>query len=314
VSDYTEVTVDLAATDLDTATAIAHLVVPYGFYVEDYSALEEEIAAIAHTDLIDADLLARDRTRGAIHLYLPLAENPAEAVAFLTARLDAENIRHSITLADCRAEDWENNWKQYFRATDIGEKLRIVPAWLQDETPADPQRVDLVIDPGLAFGTGNHATTRLCLELLETVVQAGDSVLDVGCGSGILGIVALLLGAGRVCACDIDPVAIRAARENAARNGQTAPQFLAVQGSLDAETAESKADLILANIVADVLIPLAHPISEHLNSGGKVILSGIIASREDEVIAAYAAQGLQVCARKETDGWVAIEVRGMRRE
>ncbi|MDR3344573.1 MAG: 50S ribosomal protein L11 methyltransferase [Oscillospiraceae bacterium] len=304
-SNYTRLTIDLAAADIETAAAIAHMAVPYGFYVEDYAQLEEEIAAIAHTDLIDADLLAKDRSRGAIHLFIPAEESPAEAVAFLRVRLDAAGIAHTIALADCRAEDWENNWKQYFRPTPVGELLLIIPEWLRAETVPADGRVPLYIDPGLAFGTGSHATTRLCLELLEKNTTPAGEVLDVGCGSGILGIAALLLGAGRVFGVDIDPVAVRAATENAALDGFAPPVYTAAQGVL-AEQPAAQYDTVLANIVADVLIPLAADICTRLREDGRLILSGIIEHSEADVTAAYEAHGLRVMERSENDGWVAL--------
>jgi ribosomal protein L11 methyltransferase len=304
--DYTQLTVRLAAGDIDSAAAIAHMVVPYGFYIEDYSELESEIFAIAHTDLIDEELLNKNRGEGAIHLFISADENPAEAVAFLRERLGAAGIEHKITLADCRTEDWENNWKQFFLPTAVGGSILIVPEWLRGETAVPEGKTPLIIDPGLAFGTGGHTTTRLCLELLQEKIPKGAAVLDIGCGSGILGIAALLLGAQCVTGLDIDPVAVRSARDNAALNGFAEPQYTSLLGVLGDYPAQRQYELVLANIVADVLIPLAGQIPERLAADGCLLLSGIIAGREDEVLAAYAAQGLRICERRESDGWVAL--------
>ena len=305
--NYTQITINLAAADLDTAAAIAHMVVPYGFYAEDYANLEEEIAEIANTSLIDEALLAKDRSRAAIHLYISSQENPAEAAAFLRERLDAAGIVYTISFSDCRAEDWENNWKQYFKPMDIGQKLKIVPEWLRDDVSID-KRVHLNIDPGLAFGTGNHATTRLCLELIEKSVTPGCAVLDVGCGSGILGIAALLLGAGNVLGIDIDPMAVRSSSENAELNGYASPVYTSMQSTLSQQPTR-EFDLVLANIVADVLIPLAPDIKSRLREGGRLILSGIIEQSESEVVAAYETEGLRVVGRRTDKGWVALDFR-----
>ena len=182
--DWTEVTVSVDAKDVDRAGDIAQMVVPYGIYVEDYSHLEEEAWEIAHIDLIDEELLKKDRTKALVHVYISPEENPAEAIAFLSERYNAEGIPHTISTAACVEEDWINNWKKYFKPIPVGEKLLIRPNW---ENGYDAQgRTVLHLEPGLAFGTGTHETTRLCMELLEQYVKPGASVLDVGCGSGIL--------------------------------------------------------------------------------------------------------------------------------
>ena len=145
------------------------MVVPYGIYIEDYSNLEEEAWEIAHIDLIDEDLLQKDRTKALVHIYISPEESPAEAVAFLRERYTAEGIENEITLDPCVEEDWINNWKQYFKPIPVGEKLLIRPTW--EEVQDSGGRIVLDLDPGLAFGTGTHETTRLCMELLEKYVQ-----------------------------------------------------------------------------------------------------------------------------------------------
>ena len=213
MESWTEIKISVDAKDIDRASDIANVVVPYGIYIEDYTNLEQEVEDIAHIDLIDEDLLAKDRNKAFVHIYLEPDVSPSEAVAFLSERYNAEGIKHSIELLDCLEEDWRNNWKKYFNPIEVGEKLLIRPSW-RDDYDAGNRKV-LNIDPGLAFGTGGHETTRLCLEMCEKYLKDGDSVLDVGCGSGILGIATLLLGADRAVGVDIDETAVRTAAENA---------------------------------------------------------------------------------------------------
>ena len=202
-------------------------------------------------------------------------------------------------------EDWENNWKQYYKPLPIGEKLVVVPAW--EEQPADG-RVALRLDPGLIFGTGSHATTRMCLAALEHCAGAGRTVLDLGCGSGILGIGALLLGCAHVTGCDIDPKAPEVAAANAALNGFYEDKFTVCAGDILADAGLRRRlgtgyDIVLANIVADVIIPLAALAPAFLAPGGTFVCSGIIDGREDEVAAALARAGFTVTAHDTLEEW-----------
>ena len=207
--DWTEVCIRIPAVHVDEAAAIANMVVPYGIYIEDYSDLEQGAREIARIDLIDEDLLAKERDTALIHLYISPEENPAEAVAFLRERYTAVGIDHAVDSNNVREEDWANNWKKYFKPLPVGEKILICPSWETAENPDG--RAILSIDPGMAFGTGGHDTTRLVLETLEKYVTDGVDFLDVGCGSGILSIAACLLGAGRALGIDIDALAVKTA-------------------------------------------------------------------------------------------------------
>jgi len=298
--DYTELILRVNSSDIDPAQAIALMAAPYGIYVEDYSDLEQGALAIAHSDLIDEALLARDRGQATIHAYLSAQDHPAEAAAWLSQRLAAEGIPHEIETQACRSEDWENNWKAYFHPIPVGERLLIQPAW---EPPADPGgRAVLLLEPGLAFGSGSHATTRLCMEALELVIKPGCAVLDVGCGSGILSIAALLLGAGRVLGVDIDPMAVETASENTARNALSC-EF--IQGDL-ATGVSGQFDVIVSNIVADAIISLSRQIPPHLKPNGVWISSGIIDTREGDVLAALREAGFTLLNRQEEEGWVCL--------
>lgn len=149
MESWTEIKISVDAKDIDRASDIANVVVPYGIYIEDYTNLEQEVEDIAHIDLIDEDLLAKDRNKAFVHIYLEPDVSPSEAVAFLSERYNAEGIKHSIELLDCLEEDWRNNWKKYFNPIEVGEKLLIRPSW-RDDYDAGNRKV-LNIDPGLAF-------------------------------------------------------------------------------------------------------------------------------------------------------------------
>lgn len=276
---WTEIKIAVNADDIDKASDIANVVVPYGIYIEDYRSLEQEVEEIAHIDLIDEDLLKKDRNKAFVHIYLEPDVQPSEAVAFLSERYNAEGIEHSIELLDCAEEDWRNNWKKYFNPIPVGEKLLIRPSW-RDDYDAGSRKV-LSIDPGLAFGTGGHETTRLCLEMCEKYLKENDSVLDVGCGSGILGIATLLLGAKNAVGVDIDEVAVRTAKENAAING-VGDRFTAICGSFT-DKVEGKYDIVLANIVADAIMFLSEGIKDFMKSDAVYVMSGIIDTRAEEV-------------------------------
>jgi ribosomal protein L11 methyltransferase len=234
-------------------------------------------------------------------LYVEPDVSPAEAVAFLSERFGSEGIEHTIELLDCAEEDWRNNWKQYFHPLAVGNNLMIVPSWYEN---VDTQgRTVLQIDPGLAFGTGGHETTRLCLEMCEKYMKSGDTVLDVGCGSGILGIAALLTGASRAVGVDIDEVAVRTAKENAELNG-VADKFTAIHGSFT-DKVEGKFDIVLANIVADAIIFLSKGVKDFMKEGSVYIMSGIIDTRADEV-KAEVSKYFDIIEEHLDGGWVCL--------
>ncbi len=221
------------------------------------------------------------------------------------ATLKAEGFDCGALALDTAAvadEDWAENWKQYYKPFRIGEKLVVKPSW----EPFEPGQGDVVVelDPGMAFGTGTHETTFMCMELLQKHLQPGQRVMDVGTGSGILAIAAAKLGASRVLAVDIDPDAVRVAKENIDKNG-VADTVRAVLGDLvKGET--MPCDLAVANIVADAICMLAGPLTRHLKPQGLLICSGIIREREVDVLAAARAAGYAVADRLTKGEWVAL--------
>lgn len=299
--DWTELKISVDTENIDLAGDIAQMVVPYGIYIEDYSDLEEAAWEIAKIDLIDEDLLKKDRTKAFVHIYLPPHENPQEAVAFLSERYTAENIKHEIDVSVCRNQDWENNWKEYFKSVPVGKKMLIHPVW-DNDYDADG-RVVLDIEPGLAFGSGGHDTTQLCLETLENYVYEGSTVLDVGCGSGILGVCGLLLGAEKAVGVDIDPLAVKKAEENAELNGFDCTRYTVYEGNLT-DKVSGKFNIVVANIVADVIIMFCESVGEFMNEDSVFITSGIIDVREQDVLDAFDKFGFSVIERHESNGWL----------
>ena len=299
--DWTEIIITVPAADTSVAGDIAQMTVPYGIWVEDYSLLEEEVLEIARIDLIDEDLLRQDRTHGKIHIFISPEDNPAEAVSFLRERLNALGIEHEISSASCDVESCLESWKKYFDPLPVGKKLLIRPVWRDDFDPDG--RTVLNLDPGLAFGTGAHETTRLCLETLEKYVSPGCTMLDVGCGSGILSVAALLLGAKSALGIDIDEMAVKASLDNARLNS-VEDRYTAVKGNL-ADKADGCYDIITANIVADAIIALSPDIISHMNSSSIYIMSGIIDSRLDDVISAL-PDALEITEQYEEKGWLCL--------
>lgn len=299
--DWTELSITVSTAQAEEACAIAQMAAGGGIYLEDYSDLEEKTLEIAHIDLIDEELIKKDRSKAVIHLYLSPEQTPDEALAYIGSRLTSCGIPFSIATTGVREEDWANAWKTYYHAIALSDKLAICPSWEQF-TPQPGQKV-IHLDPGMAFGTGTHETTRLCLSLLEDVLHGGMSMLDVGCGSGILAICAKLLGSGRTVGVDIDEVAVRVAKENAAFNHCGDIEILC--GDLAADI-EGPFDVICANIVADAILRLAKDLPALMHEKSVCIVSGIIDTRRDEVEQGLIAAGLTPVRTALQNGWAAI--------
>ncbi|MEG1633191.1 MAG: 50S ribosomal protein L11 methyltransferase [Oscillospiraceae bacterium] len=272
-----------------------------GLVIEDESDFKRFLEENRqYWDYVDDDLLLRYRGVSRVKLYVSDDAEGKAALAKFTEGVGAEPETSVVDDAD-----WENKWKQYYKPINIGEKLVIVPKW--EETPQNG-RLALRLDPGLTFGTGSHPTTRMCLELLEKSAAREKFVLDLGCGSGILGIGALVLGCAYVAGCDVDPKSPDVALENAGLNGIGEASFRLYAGDIlrDASlraTLGSGYDIVLANIVADVIIPLAPLAREFMSKNGVFICSGIIEGRQDEVLSALEAAGFTVINHLCEEGW-----------
>ncbi len=298
--EWTDIQITVPARFADTAEAVATMVSNGGIYIEDYRDLEQQAWEIAHVDLIEQELLDKPRDIVKVHMYLAPDENPAEILPLFRERLDNSGIEYTLETSGVEQEDWQNAWKKYYHAMDIGNRLAIVPGWEQYET----DRTVITMDPGMAFGTGTHETTSLCLETLDSLVKGGERVLDIGTGSGILAIAALKLGAAVAEGVDIDPMCVRTAGENARRNG-VQDRFTVLVGDLS-DKASGQYNIITANIVAAAILSLAPHVPALMAPGARFIASGIIDTRKDEVLTGLRAAGLEPVEVKEKRGWACI--------
>lgn len=289
------------------------------FIVDDTADFESFLAENQqYWDYVDEDLSRKMAHISQIRLYMEHNSQAPEAIAVLKQELEAFRRRNpgtdlgtlEVSLQSLQEEDWENNWKQYYQPISVGDRLLIVPQWLQPENPEN--RIPVILDPGMIFGTGAHASTQMCLKALERTISGGERVIDLGSGSGILSIAALLLGADTSVGVDIDPKAEDVARENAAMNGLTAPRFSAVTGNVIGDPAmmeqlgQQPYDVVLANIVADVIIPLSAVVPHFLKEDGVFICSGILNTRLPEVLSALDRSGLRVVAQNEENDWCCL--------
>ena len=262
-------------------------------------------------DYVDDDLMEAKRGICRITFYVSADNEGMDTVAKVRVALGELKNRRSdcgsllMTMAQVDDADWENNWKQYYKPMEIGERLIVVPEWESANTAG---RIALILNPGLTFGTGSHATTRLCLTALEKHVAQGQRVLDLGCGSGILSIAALLLGAEHAFACDIDEKCVDVAYENAALNGIGKDKYTVRWGDVLSDRQLQKEmggqyDIIVANIVSDVIIGLASQVRPFLKEGGLFLTSGIIDTRAAEVAQKLRAAGWEIVEERQSEGW-----------
>jgi len=297
---YIEVIVDTPAEEIDRRCEEMSAMGVGGFVIEneaDFQAFLENNHQ--YWDYVDDELEQQYAGVSRIKCYLTDDEEGQKALRDIRAAYG------DVTVSMVEDSDWENNWREYYKPIEVGEKLVVVPEW---EPIPENGRTALRLDPGLIFGTGSHATTRMCLAALEKYITPATRVLDLGCGSGILGIGALVLGAKSCLGCDIDPKAPDVVMSNAALNGIGADRLTACAGDVIADASLRRGfgtgyDLVLANIVSDVIIPLAPHVPGFLKPDGVFITSGIIEGREDEVRAAIERAGLRVIEHHCEEEW-----------
>ena len=291
-----------------------------GFMIQDSADFEDFLAdKNANWDYVDDELMGLKTVEPHITLYVHENAQGAETLAAIRGLVGGYKANNSdgyygnirIELANVKEEDWANNWKKYYKPFRVGKSLIIKPSW-EDVEPKDGDRI-LEIDPASTFGTGQHHTTKMVMEMLEDIISGGERVLDLGCGSGILSIAALLLGAREVAICDIFENAVKTAAENIEKNKFTS--FNAYCGNIIEDKALREKigggyDVICANIVADVIIAMSPLFEEFLNDGGKLMVSGVIDERVDEVTAALSENGWKVVNAKNEEGWNCILLEG----
>lgn len=310
--NWTEVKIYTTTAGIDPLTGSMLDLGLQGFMIEDAQDFDEFLHdTTPHWDYVDQAVMEKMKDcETCVTIYV--ADNPQGMeelmqVRQILARLKAQDPdgkygRLELEMKDVDEEDWSNAWKKYYHPVQVGEHLVVCPSW--EAYDRQPDDVVLTLNPGMAFGTGTHDTTRLCMELLEKYITPQDTVLDVGCGSGILAITAALLGANKIIGCDIDEVAVKVAGENAALNG-VQDRIAFHQGDLTSQV-EGSFQIICANIVADVIIRLSEDAGRYLAKDGIFITSGIIDTREQDVLNAVEQNGFQVIERRTSGGWVAL--------
>ena len=305
---WLEIAINTTPDRLDEVTAKLTAAGMAGLVIEDEAEFQQFLEQNRqYWDYVDQELLDRIKGVTRVKFYVTDDVDGRAQLAQYTHGLDCE-----YTVTTLGENDWAYSWQKYYKPISIGERLYVVPQWEKDK-PVPDGRVPFYLNPGLTFGTGSHASTQLCLEGVEAHTKTGDAVLDLGCGSGILSIAALVLGASHALAVDIDPKAVDVAYENAALNGIGKDRYTVRAGdiltdtALAAEIARQRYPLVLANIVADVIIPLSVHVPDLLTQDGIFLCSGIIDTRAHEVEDALARHGLKVTRKREKNGWVALE-------
>ena len=316
---WLEVHIDTNHTGLEPVETMLSALGIDGVVIDDETEFEDFLENNRqYWDYVDEDLRQEMQGRSRITLYL---EGGDEGCAKLgEVRIALEELKKTrddcgtllMTLDDLEDADWENNWKQYYKPMEIGDRLLVVPEWLREDPKVRAGlaagRVALVLDPGLTFGPRSHATTRLCLTALEETIHGGERVLDLGCGSGILSIAALRLGAEHAFACDIDEKCVEVAYENAALNDIDRSRYTVRWGDVLSDQ-QLKAeigggyDMVVANIVADVIIGLSGQVRPFLKEGGLFLCSGIIDDRAEEVAQRLREVGWNILRTRQSEGW-----------
>ena len=301
-TEWTQIKVKVSLDALDDTIAVMNMVSNY-LQIEDYSDIDLKTC---YGDLIDEAILNADKTVAYVSVYQSVDGGVADTLVFLRERFDTLGIKAEISVSGVNEEDWANSWKAYYKPIKIGEKIVIVPAW--EKYSASPEEIVVRMDPGMAFGTGTHETTRLVIKLLEKYVKNGARVADVGCGSGILAICASKLGAGECKAYDIDPVAVKVANENIKDSGLNNVTCEVSDLLKQVDRSGGAYDVICANIVADIIIRMMPDVGALMDKNSVILASGIIVERSEDVISGFEQHGFKIVERIDENGWCALAV------
>ena len=310
--EWLELKIDTSPSGLDAVTELLEQQGVTGVMIDDEADFKEFLEHNRqYWDYVDEALLQEKTGVSRVTFYLERNEAALDVIARVRmAMSDLKKARPEcgpllLTIDNVADADWENNWKRFYKPMEIGERLLVVPQW---EEARDDGRVKLVLNPGLTFGTGSHATTRLCLQALDKYIRGGEKILDLGCGSGILSIAALVLGAKEAFACDIDEKCVDVAYENAALNGVGRDRYTVRWGDVLTDKALQAEfgggyDMVVANIVADVIMGLSDKVRPFLKEGGLFLCSGIIDDRAEEVFTKLRVDGWTVIEQHDSEGW-----------
>ena len=305
VQIWTQIKVTVPLRELDALVALMSMI-NNNLMIEDYSDIDVNLKT-CYGDLIDEKILNANKDRASVSVYIPSDRSYMDDLAFIRQRCAELDLHAEIELVGVNEEDWANSWKQNYKPVKIGERIVICPAW-EKYVPAEGELV-IRMDPGMAFGTGTHETTRLVIRLLEKYTKAGQRMLDVGTGTGILAICASRLGADTCRAYDIDPTAVRVARENIKDSGLTNvtcdQSDLLKQVSLEG----GEYDLVCANIVADIIIRMTPDVGKYMKEDAVLLASGIIAERCDDVIACFEQNGFKIVEVLTDNDWCGLAVK-----
>ncbi len=297
--NWTKLTVKGHVKDLDDICAVMSML-DNGLMIEDYSDFSLNGM---YGELVDDEILNADKESVKVSLFVPEEKNFPEYRSYIDARLASLGISHEIMIEGMNEEDWSESWKQYYKPIPLG-RVTIVPAW--EKYDSKDGEIVIKMDPGMAFGTGTHETTRLVIKIMQDLIKGGERVLDVGTGSGILSICASKLGAASSNAYDIDPVAVKVAKENALADGCTNITVGVSDLLHGVDLSGGKYDFCVANIVSDIIIRMMPDIHDYLTDDAPLILSGIIGDRKDEVQDCVEKHGYRVTRIETENDWVAL--------
>ncbi|MBQ5777978.1 MAG: 50S ribosomal protein L11 methyltransferase [Oscillospiraceae bacterium] len=317
--EWIQVAIDTTHDGVEALTSSLEDIGIRGFEIEDSADFDEFLhSEFPYRDYVDAELID-EKLSADVKVKIYVSANDAGREQLLAVEALLDNLRENeefgslrLSFVTMNEEDWSENWKQFFHPLKIGRRVLVRPEW--EECENDDGRVVFTINPGMSFGTGSHATTQLCLEAIEEYTKDGDTILDLGCGSGILSITACLLGAKHATAMDIDKNAVDIALRNAELNGVSSAKYEAMSGNIldDAALRErfstEKYDIVAANIVSDVIIGIAPFVADFVREGGIFIASGIITDRLDEVLG-YIEQNFEIIRICDKNDWASIIAR-----